>query len=117
MRRKGRMYLVLILPDGSKSMVPAEWTDFALLAQPASALDTPALTIGSLEHLLHTRAVVDALLSRLAAVANEDATKESPIASKKSEPLRSSPRRNVSLGNIARRTQDPCGRDSGTTDR
>jgi len=114
------MYLVLILPDGSKSMVPAEWTDFALPTQPeqaSSAAPTLATTVGTLEDLLHARAVVDALLSRLAAVANEDATKESPIARKKSEPVRSSPRRNLPLGNLGRRTQDRRDRDSGTPHR
>jgi len=112
------MYLVLILPDGSKSMIPAESTDFALPTQPERDPAAPrAQTLGSLEDLLHARAVVDALLSRLAAVANEDATKESPIARKKSEPIRSSPRRNVSLGNIGRRTQDRRDRNSGTTHR
>lgn len=59
------MYLVLILLDGSKSMVPAEWTDFALPTQPERAPAAPsAQTLGSLEDLLHARAVVDALLSR-----------------------------------------------------
>jgi hypothetical protein len=49
-RRKGRMYLVLILPDGSKSMIPAEWTDFALPTQPERAPAAPrAQTLGSLE--------------------------------------------------------------------
>jgi len=118
MRRKGRMYLVLILPDGSKSMIPAEWTDFALPTHPERTPAAPtAPTFGSLEDLLHARAVVDALLSRLAAVANEDGTKESPIARKKSEPVRSSPRRNLPLGNLARGTQDPRDRNSGTLHR
>ena len=114
------MYLVLILPDGSKSMVPAEWTDFALPTQPertSSAVPSVALTVGTLEDLLHARAVVDALLSRIAGVANEDPAKESPIARKQSEPVRSSPRRNNSLGNIGRRTQDRRDRNSGTTHR
>ena len=25
--RKGRLHLVLILPEGSKSLIPADWTD------------------------------------------------------------------------------------------
>ena len=115
-RRKDQMYLVLILPDGSKSMVPAEWTDFALPTQ-SERTSSAAATIGSLEDLLHARAVVDALLSRLAVVANEDTATESPLARKKSEPVRSSPRGNVSLGNSARRTQDRRDRDSGTPHR
>ena len=27
-RMRGRLLFVLILPDGSKSLIPAEWTDF-----------------------------------------------------------------------------------------
>jgi hypothetical protein len=118
MRRKGRMYLVLILPDGSKSMIPGEWTDFALPTQLERApVAHPVPTFGLLEDLLHARTVVDALLSRLAAVANEDATKESPIARKKSEPFRSSSRRNLPLGNPVRRTQEPHDRNSRTPHR
>jgi len=114
------MHLVLILPDGSKSMIPAEWTDFALPAQlerPTVVPAPPPPTLGSLEDLLHARAVVDALLSRLAAVANTDSNKESSIARKKPKPVRSSPRRNLSLGKHVRRTQDPGDRNSGTPDR
>ena len=85
MHRKGRLLLVLILPDGSKSLIAADWTD---LAAPAPSLCAPAATtLGSLEHLLHARAVVDALLGRLAPVTGEDGnsatTKESAFARKK----------------------------------
>ena len=119
MRRKGRLLLVLILPDGSKSLIPAEWTD---LASPTSAFSTPtATTLGSLENLLHARAVVDALLGRLAPVTSEDGnsatTKESACARKKSKPLRSSPRRNLSLGNPQRGTQKPRHPDPGSAHR
>ena len=120
MRRKGRSYLVLILPDGSKSMIPADWTDGAAPADSRSVVDN-VVTLGSLEDLLHTRAVVDALLSRLASRKSENrkspARKESAIARKKSKPLRSSPRRNLPLGNAARRTQDSRDRNSGTSHR
>src|SRR5271157_6372485 len=40
--RKGRLHLVLILPDGSKSLIPADWTDLASSAQPPRALSAPA---------------------------------------------------------------------------
>jgi len=118
MRRKGRMHLVLILPDGSKSLIPADWTDFASPAPAQRAVSAPiAVTFGSLQDLLHARAVVDALLSRLPALNSENrkapARKESPIARKESEPLRSSSQRNLPLGNSARRTQDSGDRNSG----
>src|SRR5712664_3745077 len=103
--RKGQLLLVLVLPDGSKSSVPADWTN---LASPTPTLSAPsAATLGSLEHLLHARAVLDALLGRLASATGEggnSTTKESSLARDTSKPLRSSPRRNVSLGNPARAT-------------
>ena len=119
MRRKGQLLLVLILPDGSKSLIPADWTD---LAAPTQSIGTPAATtLGSLENLLHARAVVDALLFRLAPVIGEDGnsttTKESACARKKPKPLRSSPRRNLPLGNPPRGTQKPRHPDPGTTHR
>ena len=107
MHRKGRLLLVLILPDGSKSLIPADWTD---LASPTQSIGTPATTtLGSLEDLLHARALVDALLGRLAPVTSEDGisttTKESVRARNKSKPLRSSPRRNLIVGILPRGTQ------------
>jgi hypothetical protein len=94
MRRRGRTYLVLILPDGSKSMIPAEWTDFptpARFERESCTSITP--TLASVEDLLLARAIVDALLSRSAAYNSEPrkaaAGKESAIA-KESESLRSS---------------------------
>ena len=105
MRRKGRTILVLILPDGSKSLIPAEWTDFASRTQAQPTVLSPgAATLGSLEDLLHARAIVDALLSRLPALHRENkklpATKESSIARKKSEPVRSTAPRNLPVGTL-----------------
>jgi len=122
MHRRGRLHLVLILPDGSKSLIPVDWTDLASPAQPQQVRSAQtAATLGSLEDLLHARAVVDALLSRLAALQSENgnlpATKESSIARKQSEPLRSSSRRNLPLGNPARRRQTARDRDPGTPHR
>ena len=119
MHRQGQLHLVLILPDGSKSLIPVDWTDLAAPAQPQQVRSAQtAATLGSVEDLLHARAVVDALLSRLAARQSENgnspATKESPIASKQSEPLRSSSRRNLPVGNPAQRTQVARDRDPGT---
>ena len=119
MRRNGRLLLVLILPDGSKSLLPADWTD---LASPTQSFCAPAATtLGSLENLLHARAVVDALLGRLAPVTSEDGnsttTKESACAGKKSKPLRSSPRRNLPLGNPQRGTKKSRHADPGTAHR
>jgi len=119
MHRKGRLLLVLILPDGSKSLIPADWTD---LASPTQSIGTPATTtLGSLKDLLHARALVDALLGRLAPVTSEDGisttTQESVRARKKSKPLRSSPRRNLTVGNPPRGTQTTRHPDPGPTHR
>ena len=119
MHRKGQLLLVLILPDGSKSLIPADWTD---LASPTQSIGTPGTTtLGSLEDLLHARALVDALLGRLAPVTSEDGllttTKESVRARKQSKPLRSSPRRNLRVGNTQRGTQKTRHPDPGTTHR
>ncbi len=98
-------------------MIPVEWTDFAIAPQPKQASSAPTTpTLGSLADLLHARAVVDALLGRLAGCNSEmksTTSKESAIA-KKSEPLRFASPRNVPLGSTARRTQNGSHRHSGT---
>src|SRR5215207_6606457 len=53
MRRHGRLELLLVLPDGSKSLIPAAWTD---LDRAADSTDTDAdavvATLGSQADLL-----------------------------------------------------------------
>src|ERR1035437_5700575 len=103
-------------------MIPANWTDLASAVQPQKPL--PAQTaekLGSLQDLLHARAVVDALLSRIVAPASEagnsPARKESPVAREISNPLRSSSRRNQPMGDSAREEKTSRDRDSGTPNR
>jgi len=50
MRRHGQLELLLVLPDGSKSLIPSAWTD---LEEPTNeeTVHTPA-TLGSLADLL-----------------------------------------------------------------
>jgi hypothetical protein len=50
MRRHGVMELLLELPDGSKSLIPAAWTD---AEQVAGEGDAGAATLGSLVDLVH----------------------------------------------------------------
>jgi len=107
--RHRRLHLLLILPDGSKSLIPADWTDLPSLAQPQRALSAhTAATLGSLEDLFHARAVVDALLGRLTRTQNEGpnstVTKEGVLAAK-SESLRPAAEGNLRLGNTRERTQ------------
>ena len=54
------LQFVLILPDGSKSLISADWTDFNRIS---GASQAPEL-IGSLDDLLRLRCLVDALLRR-----------------------------------------------------
>jgi hypothetical protein len=55
-----------VLPDGSKSFIPAAWTDLdGNEASSFSSKKTNLKTIGSIAQMLHTRKVVDALLNRL----------------------------------------------------
>jgi hypothetical protein len=61
MRRHGRLDLLLVLPDGSKSLIPAAWTDL----EPRNEESERPETIGSVRDLLHVRTVVDALLRQL----------------------------------------------------
>ncbi len=117
MRRKGRLYLILILPDGSKSLIPAGWTDFASVTESREALSVRAATLGSVEDLLHARTITDALLNRLAATKSETAEKESPLARKPSESLRSASRRKLSVGSSAGRATASGHRHSGKDDR
>ena len=121
MRRRGIQLLLVVLPDGSRSLIPANWTDWAATRvgdqSSATSENRAEQTLGRLADLLHARTIVDALLSRHAAVPNREAAKESLIAKQKSEPVRSAPRRNLPLGNIARAVQAARDRNSGTTHR
>ena len=61
MRRHRDLELLLVLPDGSKSLVPAAWTDAEVSGADGAAL---AATLGSLADLLHACALVADLAHR-----------------------------------------------------
>jgi hypothetical protein len=61
MRRHGRVELLLVLPDGSKSLIPAAWRDL----DATDAVDGVG-TLGSLGDLLGAHELVCALLARVA---------------------------------------------------
>src|SRR5437867_10127997 len=92
--RQGRLYFVLILPDGSKSLIPAAWTDFDSPARPAGDQQL----VGSLEGLLHLRSLVDALLGRTVVSALSVADQESHAATASEIPRGPSPSRPVLVG-------------------
>ena len=67
MRRRGALDLLLVLPDGSRSLVPAGWTDLEGVAQPPAAG-----ALGCVEDLLAARRVLDGLLERVVLAGRED---------------------------------------------
>src|SRR5207245_11511 len=74
MRRHGAAELLVVLPDGSKRLIPAAWTD---LEQPAGGGDDAVATLGSVPDLLGLSVLVSGLTARLAA-GPEQATRKSP---------------------------------------
>ena len=67
-RRGGVLFLLVSLPDGSRSLIPAQWTDWdeghAGGAQPLRDDDTALRSLGKLADLLQMRHLVDALRGR-----------------------------------------------------
>src|SRR5271163_4149294 len=66
-RRRGVLLVLVVLPDGSRSLIPASWTDWS----PEQTDRTPADDVGGGDHdlgrlgdLLHLRKVLDALSGR-----------------------------------------------------
>jgi Family of unknown function (DUF5372) len=60
MRRHGRLELLLVLPDGSKRLIPQAWTDQA----EDGAAGEGVATLGALADLLAARALVSDLARR-----------------------------------------------------
>jgi hypothetical protein len=61
---QSKPHLILILPDGSRSLIPTEWTDLDSSTPGVAAVPKQNPHLGFVADLLHTRAVVDALLHR-----------------------------------------------------
>jgi hypothetical protein len=64
MRRHGSLDLVLVLPDGSRSLIPAAWTDLEPLPEQAAG---QTQTLARLSDLLRASAVAKELLRRAGA--------------------------------------------------
>ena len=92
MRRHSAVELLVVLPDGSKTLLPAAFTD----AAPGSAEPT-AVTVGSVEDLIQLTAVVASLLPPVGAAggaagkASGIPTKEDPGGPDESIGVRSRP--------------------------
>jgi hypothetical protein len=65
-RRGGQLYLLLSLPDQSRSLIPASWTDLRARAElaPGNGTAPPQPLLATLEDLLKARNVIDTMLSR-----------------------------------------------------
>lgn len=64
-KRRGTPVLLVVLPDGSRSLIPASWTDWAgTVDDSSSPSEHRDPRLASLTDLLHVRGVVDALLGR-----------------------------------------------------
>jgi len=74
MRRHGAAELLVVLPDGSRRLIPAAWTD---LEQPAGGGNDAAATLGSVSDLLHASVLVAGFSAR-AADGREQAARKSP---------------------------------------
>jgi Family of unknown function (DUF5372) len=75
MRRHGGMELLVVLPDGSKRLIPAAWTD--LVSPPAGAGDDGPATLGAIADLLGLSVLVSGLAAR-DADGGEQAARKSP---------------------------------------
>jgi hypothetical protein len=66
-RRRGVLLVLVVLPDGSRSLIPANWTDWnaeQARRTPANDAGDGAHDLGRLGDLLHLRKVIDALYGR-----------------------------------------------------
>ena len=65
-KRRGTLLLLVVLPDGSRSLIPASWSDWQAAADSPSESQSnhrkPCLA--PLADLLHARILVDAVLGR-----------------------------------------------------
>ena len=62
---------MLVHPDGTRSLIPASWTDLVPESSTTSAAHEGKATLASVAQLLRTRVVVDALLRRVPAVPSD----------------------------------------------
>lgn len=77
MRRHGVVELLVVLPDGSKRLIPAAWTDLERPAGGGGGDRGPAATLGSVSELLHLSVLVSDRLARTSD-REEQAARKSP---------------------------------------
>ena len=105
--RNGSLRLTLVLPDGSRSLIPAAWTDLDmnnLQTPPPDDRPSTSATLGSLSHLLHARKVVDSLLRKI------DSSEQVPLIPSKEERERATPTRPLARSGKTTPGTEPLGR-------
>src|SRR5262249_45712591 len=119
--RGGRFQLLVVLPDGSRTLMPATWTDLGpptdRVLDSASAR-TPILA--AVSQLLGARKIVDALLRRCEASPSEASRRDEEEGEGEAvELFRSAalPGRNGHLERARRRTKSRGGGEVGTPNR
>src|SRR5215468_1201150 len=64
-RRRGVRLVLVVLPNGTRSLIPVAWTDWNGEQSAEIAADSHfSHDLGRLDELLHLRAIINALLSR-----------------------------------------------------
>jgi hypothetical protein len=105
----GGLQFVLILPDGSKSLIPADWTDFNSASSASQALEL----VGSLDDLLRLRRLVDALLRRATDVPLTSGAAQESHAATESKLQRHPDFGDVPVGTVRRRAKADRHREPG----
>lgn len=108
----------MILPKGDRALVPKEWTDLQVLPHCSSAQAKPNTHLGSINDLLHARAVVDALLSRTSETSHDEKSgdEENTYLATHAELSRHPHSGDSGMGNAGGGTKNFGHRSSGTTD-
>src|SRR5271170_5063969 len=104
----GGLQFMLILPDGSKSLVSADWTDFKT---DDGRSQVPQL-VGCPDDLLRLRGLVDALLRRAASLPVISGASQENHAATESELHRDPDSGDVPMGTTRRRAKADRHRDS-----
>ena len=124
-RDRGALLILVILPNGSRSLIPASWADWRGPhdTAPSSSADdfVQASALGKFGDLLQLRKVIDALQRRHIESASH--VESSNAAEPLSRPFRSAVKRHVvepaegRLGSTRRERADCCARTAGAPDR
>ncbi len=108
----------MVLPDGSRSLIPAAWTDLPPTSHtPSIAPADPFASLASLRQLLHARTIVDALLDRIGV--SNDASQQKGCERETAELSGnvSAAKRQRCVGHSGRRAANPRPEHVGSADR